>query len=76
MPTAERTKRKTDVEIGKKILTALEKGGIMSVSSIRKATKINWGTIDKHLEYLRGVGLVERIDESSGLKLFRLVPKS
>ena len=66
-----RAPKKTFKEIRKFILQDLKKGD-RTVNEIATSTKLTWRTVDNHLIYLIGKGLVEPVFISKYVKIYRL----
>ncbi len=63
--------RKTFDDIRKLILQDLKQGE-RTVNEIAESTGLTWRTVDNHLVYLVGKGIVEPVFVSSYVKIYRL----
>ncbi|MEM3154503.1 MAG: ArsR family transcriptional regulator [Candidatus Woesearchaeota archaeon] len=68
---SERQPRRTFEEIRKLILGDLRIGQ-RTVNQIAESTGLTWRTVDSHLIYLVGKGLVEPVFVSEYVKIYRL----
>lgn len=64
-------KKRTFVELRERILTNLLSGQ-KTVNQISSETEINWKTVDNHLTYLMGKGMVRSVFSSRYVKIFEL----
>lgn len=65
-----RRKRKF-VEIRRQILKELKKGE-RTLNQLAKAANTNWSTIDKHIIFLVGKGIVEPVLQTKYVRIYRL----
>lgn len=63
--------KRTFKEIRKKILLCLSKGQ-MTVNEMAILANINWKTVDNHLIYLSGRGLVKEVLNSAYVRIYEL----
>ena len=61
-------------DIRKNILLSLA-GQRNTINDISKKTKTNWKTVENHLNYLRGRGLVNEAFSSEYVRIFELTPE-
>ena len=66
-----RRPKKTFKEIRQIILKDFDKGE-RTVNEIAQATELTWRTVDNHLTYLIGKGLVEPVFISEYVRIYRL----
>jgi DNA-binding transcriptional ArsR family regulator len=66
-----RRQKKTFKEIRQIILKDFEKGE-RTVNEIAQSTRLTWRTVDNHLTYLIGKGLVEPVFVSEYVRIYRL----
>ena len=63
--------KRTFKDIRKEILLCLSKGQ-MTVNEIAVCAKINWKTVNNHLIYLAGRGLVKEVFNSAYVRIYEL----
>ena len=63
--------KRTFIELRKDILKCLSKGQ-NTVNHISNETNINWKTVDNHLTYLRGRGLINEVFSSEYVRIYEL----
>ncbi|MBI4449057.1 ArsR family transcriptional regulator [Candidatus Woesearchaeota archaeon] len=63
--------KRTFADLRKSILECL-RDGRKTVNDISTKTGINWKTVDNHLIYLCGKGLVHKVFDSPYVKIFEL----
>lgn len=63
--------KRTFIEIRKDILKCLSQGQ-NTINNISNQTGINWKTVDNHLVYLMGRGLVDEVFSSEYVRIFEL----
>ena len=66
--------KRTFGHIRKKILETLSKDK-ETINRISKKSKINWRTVENHLNYLRGRGLVNEAFSSEYVRIFEITPE-
>ena len=68
-------KKRRFVELRNKILKFLQNKKQFTLNHIARSTKINWKTVDNHLTYLVGRGLVKEVFSSPYVRIFEITEK-
>ena len=66
--------KRTFGDIRRKILEALSEEK-ETINNISKKAKINWRTVESHLTYLMGRGLVTEVFSSEYVRIFDITPE-
>ena len=63
--------KRTFKDIRKEILICMSKGQ-MTINEVSNCAKINWKTVNNHLVYLTGRGLVREVFNSAYVRIYEL----
>ncbi|MFC1801642.1 hypothetical protein ACFLZB_04225, partial [Nanoarchaeota archaeon] len=74
LPIIKPTKRKFK-QLRQKILNCLKNKKQFTLNSIARSTQINWKTVDNHLTYLIGKGLVKEVFNSPYVRIFEITER-
>ena len=66
--------KRTYVDIRKRILKAID-GKQKTISEISKLSKVNWKTVQRHLIFLKGAGLIVETFSSPYVRIFEITEK-
>ena len=68
-------KKRKFTEIRHFILNYLKNKKQSTLNNIARSTKINWKTVDNHLTYLVGKGLVKEVFSSPYVRIYEITEK-